>query len=167
MFDNLSDKLQEIIRKASGNATLTEENMSDALREVRRALLDADVSLKVVKIFMTSLKEKALGEEVLSSLKPGEVFVKIVNDELAELLGGEYKELNTVGDPAILMLVGLQGSGKPTTIGKLANLAAEVVLPEPCKPSIIIKEGCPSRTSGLFSFPKIFTSSSCTILINC
>ena len=91
------------------------------LREVRLALLEADVNYKVVKEFTNNVKEKALGSEVKTSLKPGEVFVKIVNDELIELLGGEAKEINLKGNPAILMLVGLQGSGKTTTIGKLAN----------------------------------------------
>ncbi len=120
MFDNLSDKLQEIIKKASGNSTLTEENMSDALREVRRALLDADVSLKVVKIFMTSLKEKALGEDVLKGVNPSQQLVKIVHDELVKILGNENKPLNLDGHPTIIMMLGLQGSGKTTSAAKLA-----------------------------------------------
>ena len=91
------------------------------LREVRLALLEADVNYKVVKEFTNNVKEKALGEEVATSLKPGEVFVKIVNDELVNLLGGEKEELYTKGNPSILMLVGLQGSGKTTTAGKLSN----------------------------------------------
>lgn len=90
------------------------------VKEVRIALLEADVNYKVVKEFTNKVKEKALGEEVANSLKPGEVFVKIVSDELTELLGGESADLNLTGNPAILMLVGLQGSGKTTTIGKLA-----------------------------------------------
>lgn len=120
MFDNLSDKLQEIIRKASGNDTLTEENMSDALREVRRALLDADVSLKVVKIFMTSLKEKALGEDVLKGVNPSQQLVKIVHDELVNILGNENKPLVLDGHPSLIMMLGLQGSGKTTSAAKLA-----------------------------------------------
>ena len=120
MFDNLSDKLQEIIRKASGNASLTEENMQEALREVRRALLDADVSLKVVKIFMTSLKEKALGEEVLKGVNPSQQFVKIVHDELVKILGNENSPLTLTGHPSIIMMLGLQGSGKTTSAAKLA-----------------------------------------------
>lgn len=120
MFDNLSDKLQEIIRKASGNDTLTEENMSDALREVRRALLDADVSLKVVKIFMTSLKEKALGEDVLKGVNPSQQLVKIVHDELVNILGNENKPLVLDGHPSLVMMLGLQGSGKTTSAAKLA-----------------------------------------------
>ncbi len=121
MFEGLQDRLEGIIHKAKGYGKITEENISEMLREVRVALLEADVNYKVVKEFINNVKEKALGSEVITSLKPGELFVKIVNDELIELLGGEAKELNTKGNPAILMLVGLQGSGKTTTIGKLAN----------------------------------------------
>ena len=121
MFEGLQDRLEGIIHKARGYGKITEENISEMLREVRIALLEADVNYKVVKEFTNNVKEKALGSEVATSLKPGEVFVKIVNDELVELLGGEAKELNLKGNPAILMLVGLQGSGKTTTIGKLAN----------------------------------------------
>ena len=121
MFEGLQDRLESIIHKAKGYGKITEENISEMLREVRIALLEADVNYKVVKEFTNNVKEKAMGSEVATSLKPGEVFVKIVNDELVELLGGEAKELNLKGNPAILMLVGLQGSGKTTTIGKLAN----------------------------------------------
>ena len=121
MFEGLQDRLEKIIHKAKGYGKITEENISEMLREVRIALLEADVNYKVVKEFINNVKEKALGEEVAKSLKPGEVFVKIVNDELIELLGGDAKELNVKGNPAILMLVGLQGSGKTATIGKLAN----------------------------------------------
>ena len=121
MFEGLQDRLESIIHKAKGYGKITEENISEMLREVRVALLEADVNYKVVKEFINNVKEKALGSEVATSLKPGEVFVKIVNDELVELLGGEAKELNLKGNPAILMLVGLQGSGKTTTIGKLGN----------------------------------------------
>ena len=121
MFEGLQDRLEGIIHKAKGYGKITEENISEMLREVRVALLEADVNYKVVKEFINNVKEKALGSEVATSLKPGEVFVKIVNDELVELLGGEAKELNLKGNPAVLMLVGLQGSGKTTTIGKLGN----------------------------------------------
>ena len=100
---------------------ITEENISEAMREIRMALLEADVNYQVVKEFVNKVKEKALGMEVQKSLKPDELFIKIVKDELVELLGGESAELNTDGKPAILMLVGLQGSGKTTTCGKLAN----------------------------------------------
>ena len=120
MFESLQDRLQGIIHKIKGYGKINEENISEMVREVRIALLEADVNYKVVKEFTNRVKESAMGEEVLNSLKPSDVFVKIVNDELKELLGGEYKELNTKGNPATLMLVGLQGSGKTTTIGKLA-----------------------------------------------
>ncbi len=120
MFENLSDKLQEIIKKASGNAKLTEENMQDALREVRRALLEADVSLKTVKIFMTNLKEKALGEYVLNGVNPSQQLIKIVHDELVNILGNENSPLNLTGHPSLIMMLGLQGSGKTTTAAKLA-----------------------------------------------
>ena len=122
MFENLGDRLQNAMHKIKGYGKITEENISEIVREIRLALLEADVNYQVVKEFVNNVKEKALGEEVAKSLKPGEVFVKILKDELVELLGGEKKDLNLNGNPAILMLVGLQGSGKTTTIGKLANL---------------------------------------------
>ena len=121
MFESLGDRLQNALQKMKGYGKITEENVSDMMREIRLALLEADVNYTVVKEFTNNVKEKALGEEVKKSLKPGEVFVKIVKDELTELLGGEQEPLNLGGNPAILMLVGLQGSGKTTTIGKLAN----------------------------------------------
>ncbi len=122
MFESLGERLQNVVSKIKGYGKITEENISEMTREIRLALLEADVNYKVVKEFINDVKEKALGEEVQKSLKPGDVFVKIVKDELTELLGGEKEELNVIGNPAILMLVGLQGSGKTTTIGKLANL---------------------------------------------
>ena len=121
MFETLGDRLQNAVHKIKGYGKITEENIGDTMREIRLALLEADVNYKVVKEFTNRVKEKALGEEVQKSLKPGDLFVKIVKDELTDLLGGEAKELNLVGNPATLMLVGLQGSGKTTTIGKLAN----------------------------------------------
>ena len=121
MFESLGDRLQNAINKIKGYGKITEENISEVVREIRLALLEADVNYKVVKEFINNVKEKALGEEVQKSLKPGELFVKIVKDELVELLGGDKKELYTSGNPSILMLVGLQGSGKTTTIAKLAN----------------------------------------------
>ena len=117
MFESLSDRLQNAIHKIKGYGTI-----SEVMKEVRLALLEADVNYKVVKEFTNEVKEKALGEEVKKSINPGDLFVKIVNDELKELLGGESAPLNLTGYPAILMLVGLQGSGKTTTIGKLSNL---------------------------------------------
>lgn len=121
MFESLGDRLQNALHKIKGYGKITEENISDMMREIRLALLEADVNYTVVKEFTNTVKEKALGEEVASSINPGDLFVKIVKDELTELLGGESEPLNTTGSPAILMLVGLQGSGKTTTIAKLAN----------------------------------------------
>ena len=121
MFENLSDRLQDVVHKIKGYGKITEENISEMMREIRLSLLEADVNYKVVKEFTNNVKEKALGEEVNKSFNPGELFVKIVKDELTELLGGENTPLNISGNPATLMLVGLQGSGKTTTIGKLAN----------------------------------------------
>ena len=121
MFENLSDRLQDVVHKIKGYGKITEENISEMMREIRLSLLEADVNYKVVKEFTNNVKDKALGEEVNKSLNPGELFVKIVKDELTELLGGENTPLNISGNPATLMLVGLQGSGKTTTIGKLAN----------------------------------------------
>ena len=120
MFESLGDRLQSAVNKIKGYGKITEDNISEVTREIRLALLEADVNYKVVKEFINNVKEKALGEEVAKSLKPGEMFVKILKDELVELLGGEKADLYTSGNPSILMLVGLQGSGKTTTIGKLA-----------------------------------------------
>jgi len=119
MFESLGDRLQSAINKIKGYGKITEDNISEVTREIRLALLEADVNYKVVKEFINNVKEKALGEEVAKSLKPGEMFVKIVKDELVELLGGEAAPLYTSGKPSILMLVGLQGAGKTTMIGKL------------------------------------------------
>ena len=121
MFENLSDRLQNVMDKIKGYGKITESNISEITREIRLALLEADVNYTVVKEFINEVKEKALGTEVAKSLKPGEMFVKIVKDELVELLGGEQMPLTVNGNPTITMLVGLQGSGKTTTIAKLAN----------------------------------------------
>ena len=121
MFENLGDRLQGILHKIKGYGKITEDNISEMMREIRLALLEADVNYTVVKEFTNIVKEKALGTEVQNSINPGDLFVKIVKDELTELLGGQSEELNLKGNPATLMLVGLQGSGKTTTIGKLAN----------------------------------------------
>ena len=122
MFESLGERLQNAIKKIKGYGKITEENISEVTREIRLALLEADVNYKVVKEFIEDVKIKALGEEVKASLNPGEVFVKILKDELVELLGGDKEDLKMNGNPTVLMLVGLQGSGKTTTIGKLANL---------------------------------------------
>ena len=122
MFENLSDRLQGIAHKIKGYGKITEDNISEMMREIRLSLLEADVNYKVVKEFTNTIKEKALGTEVANSISPGDLFVKIVRDELQNLLGGENVPIKTDGNPTITMLVGLQGSGKTTTIGKLANL---------------------------------------------
>ena len=121
MFESLGDRLQNAIHKIKGYGKITEDNISDMMREIRLALLEADVNYKVVKEFTNTVKEKVLGEEVASSINPGDLFVKIVKDELTELLGGEQADICLKGNPAVLMLVGLQGAGKTTAIGKLAN----------------------------------------------
>ena len=121
MFDYIGDRLSNAIKNIKGMGRITEENIDGAMREIRMALLEADVNYQVVKEFIKNVKEKALGMEVQKSLKPDELFIKIVKDELVALLGGDEAPLNIEGNPAILMLVGLQGSGKTTTCGKLAN----------------------------------------------
>ena len=121
MFENLSDRLQKIVKDIRGYGKITEDNISGMMREIRLSLLEADVNYKVVKEFTNTVREKALGEEVKKSLSPGEMFVKIVKEELTELLGGEEEELIINKDFTVTMLVGLQGSGKTTTAGKLAN----------------------------------------------
>lgn len=119
MFDNLSEKLQNIISKTRGQE-LTQDNMQDALREIRRALLEADVNLRVVKAFISAIKDKAEGENVLQGIDPSQQLIKIVNDELVEILGKELKPLNLSGHPGLIMMLGLQGSGKTTSSAKLA-----------------------------------------------
>ncbi len=120
MFESLSDKLQEIIAKTSGQNELTQENMQDALREIRRALLEADVNLRVVKAFISNIKDRAEGEDVVHGVNPSQQLVKIVHDELIEILGKDAKPLDYSGHPNIIMMLGLQGSGKTTSSAKLA-----------------------------------------------
>ena len=121
-FEGLSSRLQDITRRIKGEARITESNMKDMLREVKLALLEADVNYKIVKEFIASVQEKALGQDVMKSLKPGEQVVKIVRDELTELLGGTDSKINiSPNPPTVIMLVGLQGAGKTTMAGKLAN----------------------------------------------
>lgn len=121
MFEYMGDRLSKAIKNIKGMGHITEENIGDALREIRMALLEADVNYVVVKEFIAKIKEQALGMEVGKSLKPEEVFIKLVKDELVSLLGGDFVPLEASKNPTILMLVGLQGSGKTTTAGKLAN----------------------------------------------
>jgi len=123
MFESLSDRLESVFKKLRGHGRLSEENIQEALREVRMALLEADVNFRVVKDFIASVAEKAVGQEVVGSLAPGQQVVKIVHDELVELLGGQTASLGLGGrQPVAIMMVGLQGSGKTTTSGKLARM---------------------------------------------
>jgi signal recognition particle subunit SRP54 len=121
MFNNLSDKLDKALHVLKGHGSITEVNVAETLKEVRRALLDADVNFKIAKDFTTRIKEKALGQNVLTTLQPGQLMVKIVKDELTELMGGDAEGLNLSGTPSVILMSGLQGSGKTTFSGKLAN----------------------------------------------
>ena len=122
MFENLSDRLEHSFKILKGEGKITEINVAETLKDVRRALLDADVNYKVAKTFTDTVKQKALGMNVLTAVKPGQLMVKIVHDELAELMGGQATEVNLKNRPAIILMSGLQGSGKTTFSGKLANL---------------------------------------------
>ncbi|WP_158961187.1 signal recognition particle protein [Myroides fluvii] len=121
MFDNLSDKLDKAFHILKGHGKITEVNVADTLKEVRRALLDADVNFKIAKDFTSKVKDKALGQDVLTTLQPGQLMIKIVKDELTELMGGEAAGINLSGTPSVILMSGLQGSGKTTFSGKLAN----------------------------------------------
>ncbi len=121
MFNNLSDKLDKALHVLKGHGSITEVNVAETLKEVRRALLDADVNFKIAKEFTNKVKEKALGQNVLTTLQPGQLMVKIVKDELTELMGGDAEGINLSGNPSIILMSGLQGSGKTTFSGKLAN----------------------------------------------
>ena len=121
MFSNLSEKLEKALQVLKGHGSITEINVAETLKEVRRALLDADVNFKTARDFTQRVKEKAIGQDVLTNLKPGQLMVKIVKDELAELMGGETSEINLKDKPAIVLMSGLQGSGKTTFTAKLAN----------------------------------------------
>ncbi|OAV67370.1 Signal recognition particle protein [Bacteroidales bacterium Barb4] len=122
MFENLSERLDRSFKLLKGEGKITEINVAETLKDVRKALLDADVNYKVAKQFTDMVKEKALGQDVLTSVKPGQLMVKIVHDELAELMGGATAEINLQGSPVIILMAGLQGSGKTTFSGKLANM---------------------------------------------
>jgi signal recognition particle subunit SRP54 len=121
MFEGLSDKLERSFKILKGHGHITEINVAETLKEVRKALLDADVSFKIAKQFTDTVKDKALGQKILTSVSPGQLMVKIVHDELAELMGSQSYEINTKGNPAIILIAGLQGSGKTTFSAKLAN----------------------------------------------
>ena len=122
MFETLSDRLQKVVSNIKSKGVINEENISDIVREIRLCLLESDVNVKIVKEFIDSVKEKALGEEVRKSIKPGDMFVKILKDELVDLLGGDAAPLELNKKPTIVMVVGLQGGGKTTTIGKIGNM---------------------------------------------
>jgi signal recognition particle subunit SRP54 len=121
MFESLSDRLDRSFKQLKGQGRITEINVAETLKDVRRALLDADVHFKIAKTFTDTVKEIALGEKILSSVKPGEMMVKIVHDELARLMGGEMEDINLKGSPAVILIAGLQGSGKTTFCAKLAS----------------------------------------------
>ena len=121
MFNNLSDKLDKALHVLKGHGSITEVNVAETLKEVRRALLDADVNFKIAKQFTNTVKEKALGQNVLTTLQPGQLMVKIVKDELTQLMGGDAEGINLSGNPSVILMSGLQGSGKTTFSGKLAN----------------------------------------------
>ncbi|MDP3434465.1 MAG: signal recognition particle protein [Bacteroidota bacterium] len=122
MFENLNEKLERSFKLLKGQGRITEINIAETLKEVRRALLDADVNFKIAKTFTESVRKKALGMDVLNALKPGQLMVKIVHDELAELMGGKFVDINLKGSPAVILIAGLQGSGKTTFAGKLAKM---------------------------------------------
>lgn len=121
MFDNLSEKLDKALHTLKGHGKISEINVAETLKEVRRALLDADVNFKIAKDFTTKVKEKAIGQNVLTTLQPGQLLVKLVKDELTELMGGDVAGINLSGNPTVILMSGLQGSGKTTFSGKLAN----------------------------------------------
>ena len=122
MFENLSERLEKSFKILKGQGRITEINIAETLKDVRRALLDADVNYKIAKSFTEKIKEKALGSDVLTSVKPSEMMIKLVHDELAELMGGEKVDINIKTNPSVILMAGLQGSGKTTFSGKLANL---------------------------------------------
>ena len=122
MFENLSDRLDRSFKMLKGQGKITEINVAETLKDIRRALLDADVNFKIAKQFTDDVKEKALGQQVLTAVKPGQLMVKIVKDELAQLMGGTFADIELKGKPAVILMAGLQGSGKTTFSGKLANM---------------------------------------------
>src|SRR3989344_4619326 len=121
MFEGLSEKLDRALKVLKGQGQVTEINVAETLKEVRRALLDADVNYKIAKDFADRVKEKAIGQNVINSVSPSQLLIKITHDELAELMGSEHSEINLKGNPSVILMSGLQGSGKTTFSGKLAN----------------------------------------------
>ena len=128
MFESLTDKLELTFKRLRGQGKITEKNIDDALRDVRLALLEADVHVQVVKNFLDAVKAKSMGQEVLQSLTPEQQFIKIVRDEMVDLLGGEHQDIDLkTAPPVVIMLVGLQGSGKTTTAGEARPLSQEEI----------------------------------------
>ena len=121
MFENLSERLERSFKLLKGQGKITEINVAETLKDIRRALLDADVNFKTAKTFTDTVREKAMGQNVLTAVKPEQLMVKIVHDELTQLMGGATMEINLKGEPAVILIAGLQGSGKTTFTGKLAN----------------------------------------------
>src|SRR5437868_15409666 len=121
MFNSLSERLEDAFKNLKGEAKISDLNIANTIKDIRRALIDADVNYKIAKEFTDRIKDKALGEKVLNAVSPGQLMVKIVQDELTELMGGKESEFNITGNPAIILIAGLQGSGKTTFSGKLAN----------------------------------------------
>src|SRR5215218_888282 len=121
MFQSLSEKLESAFKQIKGEGRINELNIANTVKDIRRALVDADVNYKIAKEFTDKVKDKATGEKVLNAISPGQLMVKIVQDELTELMGGEAAEFNITGNPAVILIAGLQGSGKTTFSGKLAN----------------------------------------------
>ena len=127
MFDNLSDKLDKALHILKGHGKITEVNVAETLKEVRRALLDADVNFKIAKDFTTKVKEKAIGQNVLTTLQPGQLLVKLVKDELTELMGGDVAGITLSGNPSVILMSGLQGSGKTTFVNQLMGESKRTV----------------------------------------
>src|SRR5882724_6574856 len=121
MFNSLQEKLESAFKNLKGQGRITELNIATTVKDIRRALVDADVNYKIAKEFTDKVKDKAVGEKVINAISPGQLMTKIVKDELAELMGGSESELNAKGSPAVILIAGLQGSGKTTFSGKLAN----------------------------------------------
>src|SRR4249919_1143737 len=121
MFESLSDKLESAFKSLKGQGRITELNIASTIKDIRRALVDADVNYKIAKEFTDNIREKATGEKVINAISPGQLMVKIVKDELTELMGGSETDLDRQGNPAIILVAGLQGSGKTTFSGKLAS----------------------------------------------
>ena len=155
MFQNLSERLSQTLKSIKGQARLTDDNIKDTLREVRKALLEADVALPVVKAFIERVRERAVGQEVSKSLSPGQQFVKIVQQELEAIMGEANEGLSLKGSPAVVLMAGLQGAGKTTSVAKLARYLRER-LPDYMVPtSIMPLESIPLTSNGKVDYPTL------------